>query len=42
VLERAQAFRDVGIEGVTFSMPDSHDLEAVELAGKTLAPVFNP
>jgi F420-dependent oxidoreductase-like protein len=39
---RAQAFRDVGIEGVTFSMPDVHDLEAVALAGRTLAPVFNP
>jgi F420-dependent oxidoreductase-like protein len=41
VLERAQAFRDVGIEGLTFSMPDVHDLEAVALAGETLAPVFN-
>ena len=28
--------------GLTFSMPDVHDLEAVTLAGKTLAPVFNP
>ena len=42
ILERAHAFRDVGIEGVTFSMPDVHDLEAVTLAGETLAPVFNP
>jgi F420-dependent oxidoreductase-like protein len=42
ILERAHAFRDVGIEGVTFSMPDVHDLEAVALAGETLAPVFNP
>ena len=41
VLERAHAFRDVGIEGLTFSMPDVHDLEAVALAGTTLAPVFN-
>jgi F420-dependent oxidoreductase-like protein len=41
VLERAHAFRDVGIEGLTFSMPDVHDLEAVALAGETLAPVFN-
>jgi F420-dependent oxidoreductase-like protein len=42
VLERAHALRDVGIEGLTFSMPDVHDLEAVTLAGETLAPVFNP
>jgi F420-dependent oxidoreductase-like protein len=42
VLERAHAFRDVGIEGLTFSMPDVHDLEAVTLAGETLAPVFDP
>jgi F420-dependent oxidoreductase-like protein len=42
ILERAHAFRDVGIEGLTFSMPDVHDLEAVTLAGETLAPVFNP
>jgi alkanesulfonate monooxygenase SsuD/methylene tetrahydromethanopterin reductase-like flavin-dependent oxidoreductase (luciferase family) len=41
VLERAHAFREVGIEGLTFSMPDVHDLEAVALAGETLAPVFN-
>jgi F420-dependent oxidoreductase-like protein len=42
ILERAHALRDVGIEGLTFSMPDVHDLEAVALAGETLAPVFNP
>jgi alkanesulfonate monooxygenase SsuD/methylene tetrahydromethanopterin reductase-like flavin-dependent oxidoreductase (luciferase family) len=42
VLERAHAYRDVGIDGITLSMPDVHDLEAVELAGETLAPVFNP
>ena len=29
-------------KGVTFSMPDVHDVEAVALAGATLAPVFNP
>jgi F420-dependent oxidoreductase-like protein len=40
VLERAQAYRDVGIEGLTISMPDVHDLEAVALAGETLAPAF--
>jgi F420-dependent oxidoreductase-like protein len=42
ILERAHAYRDAGIEGVTFSMPDVHDLAAVTLAGETLAPVFNP
>jgi alkanesulfonate monooxygenase SsuD/methylene tetrahydromethanopterin reductase-like flavin-dependent oxidoreductase (luciferase family) len=42
VLERAHAFRDVGIEGLTFFMPDMHDLGAGGLAGETLAPVFNP
>jgi F420-dependent oxidoreductase-like protein len=42
VLERAHAYREVGIEGLTISMPDVHDLEAVALAGETLAPVFNP
>lgn len=40
IAERAQAYRDVGIEGVTFSMADVHDLEAVTLAGETLAPLF--
>jgi F420-dependent oxidoreductase-like protein len=42
ILEVAQAYVDVGIEGLTFSMPDVHDVEAVALAGETLAPVFNP
>jgi F420-dependent oxidoreductase-like protein len=41
ILERAHAYRDVGIEGLTFSMPDVHDVEAVALAGETLAPVFS-
>ena len=36
----ARSFKDVGIEGVTFSMPDVHDLDAVALAGETLAPLF--
>ena len=40
VRERAHAFTEVGIEGLTFSMGDVHDLEAVALAGETLAPVF--
>jgi alkanesulfonate monooxygenase SsuD/methylene tetrahydromethanopterin reductase-like flavin-dependent oxidoreductase (luciferase family) len=40
VVEQAQAFAATGIAGMTFSMPDAHDLEAVELAGRALAPVF--
>jgi F420-dependent oxidoreductase-like protein len=42
ILEVAHAYREAGIEGLTFSMPDVHDLDAVALAGETLAPVFNP
>jgi F420-dependent oxidoreductase-like protein len=41
ILERAHAYREAGIEGLTFSMPDVYDLEAVTLAGTTLAPVFD-
>ncbi len=42
ILERAHAFREVGIEGLTFSIGDVHDLEAIQLAGETLAPLFAP
>jgi F420-dependent oxidoreductase-like protein len=41
LLERADALRAVGVEGVTFSMPDVYDLDAIALAGATLAPVFS-
>jgi F420-dependent oxidoreductase-like protein len=40
VAEWAASFAEVGIEGLTISMPDAHDIEAVELAGRALAPVF--
>jgi F420-dependent oxidoreductase-like protein len=40
IAEQAQAFADIGIQGMTLIIPDAHDLEAVELAGRTLAPVF--
>jgi F420-dependent oxidoreductase-like protein len=40
VAEQATAFIDAGIEGLTLSIPDVHDLEVVELAGRTLGPVF--
>jgi F420-dependent oxidoreductase-like protein len=41
VAERVQALADVGIEGMTISLPDVHDLEAVELAGRAIGPVFS-
>jgi F420-dependent oxidoreductase-like protein len=40
IAEQASAFIDAGIEGLTLTIPDVHDLEAVELVGKTLGPVF--
>ena len=38
--ERGQAMADAGIEGMTISLPDVHDLEAIELAGRALGPLF--
>ncbi len=38
--ERAQALKEAGLEGFGFSMPDSHDLETLALAGETLSKVF--
>jgi F420-dependent oxidoreductase-like protein len=40
IAERAQAFADAGIEGLTIVVPDVHDLETVALAGATLSPLF--
>jgi len=40
--EQAEALRDAGIEGLTVSIPDVHDLETVELVGRTLSRVFGP
>lgn len=40
VAEQAVAFRDAGLEGMTMTIPDAHDLETIELAGRTLGPVF--
>jgi hypothetical protein len=31
---------DAGLDGMTLSMPDVDDLEAVEMVGKALGPVF--
>ncbi len=40
LIERAQAMADVGIQGMTVSLPDVHDTEALELAGNALSSVF--
>jgi F420-dependent oxidoreductase-like protein len=37
VLEQVDAFLDAGLDGLLISLPDAHDLEPVELAGRTLA-----
>jgi alkanesulfonate monooxygenase SsuD/methylene tetrahydromethanopterin reductase-like flavin-dependent oxidoreductase (luciferase family) len=42
IAERAQKFADVGIEGLTIGLPDVHDPEAIELAGKAISQVFAP
>src|SRR3954462_12046620 len=34
VAEQAQAYLDAGLDGLTFSLPDVHDLETVALAGE--------
>jgi F420-dependent oxidoreductase-like protein len=38
--ERVQALKEIGLEGYGLSMPDSHDLETLDLVGRTLAPIF--
>jgi F420-dependent oxidoreductase-like protein len=38
--EAVQSRADAGLEGFTLSLPDVHDLETVELTGRTLAPIF--
>jgi F420-dependent oxidoreductase-like protein len=38
--EQTQAFLDAGIEGLTLSIPDVHDLEAVALVGEALSPLL--
>jgi F420-dependent oxidoreductase-like protein len=40
--ELGESYKAAGIEGLTFSLPDVHDLDAIRLAGTTLAPIFNP
>jgi alkanesulfonate monooxygenase SsuD/methylene tetrahydromethanopterin reductase-like flavin-dependent oxidoreductase (luciferase family) len=38
--EQTQAFLDAGIEGLTLSIPDVHDLETVALVGEALSPLL--
>jgi F420-dependent oxidoreductase-like protein len=38
--EQAQAFKDAGLNGLTGSIPDVHDLEAVRMVGEAIGPVF--
>ena len=40
VAEQAQAFADAGVEGLTVTMPDTHDSETIALAGRSLSAVF--
>ena len=40
VAEQAAQFLEAGVEGLTFTVPDAHDLETVALAGRTLGPLF--
>jgi F420-dependent oxidoreductase-like protein len=40
--EQAQAFLDAGLDGLTFSIADVHDVETVALVGRALAPLLNP
>jgi F420-dependent oxidoreductase-like protein len=39
IAEQAQELVDAGIEGLTISLPDVHDLEKVALAGKAIGPI---
>jgi F420-dependent oxidoreductase-like protein len=40
IAEQVQRYVDVGIEGLTVTLPDVHDLETVALAGRTLGAVL--
>jgi F420-dependent oxidoreductase-like protein len=40
IAEQVQAYLDAGLDGITFSMPDVYDLEALALAGETLSAVI--
>jgi F420-dependent oxidoreductase-like protein len=40
VAEQAQPYADVGIEGLTITLPDTHDPETIALTGRALSRVF--
>jgi F420-dependent oxidoreductase-like protein len=40
VAEAAAAYKDAGIQGMTVTLPDAWDLEAIALTGQTLSAVF--
>ena len=35
-----QAYLDAGLDGITITLPDVHDIETVTLAGETLGAVI--
>ncbi|WP_037411224.1 LLM class F420-dependent oxidoreductase [Candidatus Solirubrobacter pratensis] len=37
---QAQEFKDAGLDGLTGSIPDVYDLEAIEIVGQAIGPVF--
>jgi F420-dependent oxidoreductase-like protein len=37
VLDQVEGFLEAGLDGMLISLPDAHDLEPIELAGRTLA-----
>jgi F420-dependent oxidoreductase-like protein len=39
IVEQVQPYLDAGLDGITFTMPQVHDLELVRLAGETLSAV---
>ena len=41
IAEQVQAFVDAGLDGMTMSIPDVHDLETVALVGETLSPLLS-
>ena len=41
IAEQTQELLDAGIEGITVTMPDFHDLDAVRLVGETIGPLVN-
>ena len=40
IAAQAHAFKDAGLDGLTGSIPDVHDLDAVRMVGEAVGPVF--